>query len=109
MRAGVSFIGWYDNPEYSGKALTTVTGDAVVYARWEDDRKTCVPGDHLRLRISPKGATILGIEWTVDNMLIGNAKELIVPDTVRPGDTIRVAVTGKDKTAYASILVAAVR
>ena len=109
MRAGVSFIGWYDNPEYTGKPLTTVTGDATVYARWEDDTKTCVPGDHLRLRISPKGATILGIEWTVDNMLIGNAKELIVPETVRPGDIIRVAVTGKDKTAYASILVAAVR
>jgi len=109
MRAGVSFIGWYDNPGYTGKPLTTVTGDATVYARWEDDTKTCVPGDHLRLRISPKGATILGIEWTVDNMLIGNAKELIVPETVRPGDVIRVAVTGKDKTAYASILVAAVR
>ena len=109
MRAGISFIGWYDNPEFTGKALSTITGDAIVYARWEDDTKTCVPGDHLRLRISPKGATILGIEWTVDNMLIGNAKELIVPETVRPGDIIRVAVTGKDKTAYASILVAAVR
>ena len=108
MRAGISFIGWYDNPEFTGRPLKTIT-DGTVYARWEDDTKTCVPGDHLRLRISPKGAVINGIEWTVDNMLIGNAKELFVPDGVNPGDTIRVAVTGKDKTAYASILVAAVR
>ena len=51
MRAGVSFIGWYDNPEFTGKPLSTVSGDKVLYARWEDDTKTCVPGDHLRLRI----------------------------------------------------------
>lgn len=111
MRAGVSFIGWYDNPEFEGKPLQRVSGteNMVVYARWEKDTLTCVPGNRLRLNISPKNAKVLSIEWTVDNMLIGNARELIVPDSVKAGDTIRVAVTGEKNTAYASILVAAVR
>ena len=41
-RPGFNFLGWYDNPEFTGSPITTVTqslwngGNMTVFARWSD-------------------------------------------------------------------------
>ena len=34
VKDGMAFAGWYPKPDFSGKKVTTVTADAVVYAKW---------------------------------------------------------------------------
>ncbi len=37
-KEGATFLGWYDNPQFSGSPLTTIPADwkGTLYARWED-------------------------------------------------------------------------
>ena len=41
MKNGLQFLGWYDNPEFNGSPITTITstdsGDKVFYAKWEPE------------------------------------------------------------------------
>jgi len=34
-KAGYVLAGWYDNPEFTGEAVTTITGATKLYAKWE--------------------------------------------------------------------------
>lgn len=34
---GYKFVGWYDNPEFTGDKLTDLTGHKKLYAKWEED------------------------------------------------------------------------
>ena len=38
---GLEFLGWYDNPEFTGEPITTILptdkGDKVFYAKWEEE------------------------------------------------------------------------
>lgn len=34
---GYKFVGWYDNPEFTGDKLTDLNGHKKLYAKWEED------------------------------------------------------------------------
>ena len=40
-REGYSFLGWFDNPDFNGEALTTISTEAkedvILYAKWEEE------------------------------------------------------------------------
>ena len=36
VREGHMFLGWYDNPEFTGEALTSVASECTLYAAWYD-------------------------------------------------------------------------
>ncbi len=35
VKTGFTFAGWYDNPEFTGDALTRLSASAKLYAKWE--------------------------------------------------------------------------
>ena len=41
MKNGLQFLGWYDNPDFTGDPITSIlstdTGDKVFYAKWEPE------------------------------------------------------------------------
>src|SRR5690606_3904396 len=48
VKANATFLGWYDNPEFAGEAITKVVPknveeDLVLYAKWDEEEVEVVP------------------------------------------------------------------
>ncbi len=39
-KPNVEFLGWYDNPDFTGDAVTVKTSETNIYAKWSDDSYT---------------------------------------------------------------------
>lgn len=45
VKEGFAFAGWYDNPEFSGDAVTDAAADKTYYAKWIDPSTEIASGD----------------------------------------------------------------
>ena len=107
LENGLKFLGWYDNPEFTGikieKILKTDTGHKTFYAKWEDE----VLVDNLEINdiselllftthqlewtITPDNATDKSVEFFSSNEAVAtvNAKGLI---TALSNGTVTITV-----------------
>jgi len=95
LQNGLQFLGWYDNPEFTGdkidKISSTDTGNKTFYAKWEDEilvekleindisELLLFTTHQLQWTISPSDATDKTIEFfsSNENVATVNAKGLI--------------------------------
>lgn len=88
-RRGWTFAGWYDNPEFSGSPITSVTsgsGKKILYAKWvvdqnQVDKDTAALCDiyiyNLTTTQAVLNATTVGYVKTMYNKLTSHAKTLV--------------------------------
>ena len=114
------FLGWYDNSELNGNAVTYVeageTGDKTFYAKWgeannlyvEAMNNQCVVEDNMISKIGPntKLSDLSNKITTNGNVVVKNKKGVQIGnnDLIGTGYTITISMNGQEKTYEASIL-----
>ena len=83
---GYKFMGWYDNPEFSGTPVTDLTGHKALYAKWVEDvaqrdadaaNLVDVYIYNLTTKKAVVNETTVGYVKDMYNNLSTNAKELV--------------------------------
>ena len=121
IRKGSSvFLGWYDNDEFNGDAITHVepgdSGDKVFYAKWGEDNSLyvepkdseCVVEENIISNIGPSTKlSDLSNKLNTNGEIVvknKNGQEIGQNDLIGTGYTITISMNGQTKTYEASIL-----